>query len=68
MLMELELLFLGLHANKQNFEIAKKENAVILLEEDYKNKYKGFDPNSPESVIGLTVMQEENLDKSLVLG
>ena len=50
---------LGTHANKQNFEVAKAENAVILLEDNYKVNYKGFDPNSPESVIGLTLMQEE---------
>ena len=62
-----ETFVLGLHANKQNLEVAKKENAVILLEEDYKERYQGFDPNSPESVIGLTLMQEENLDKSLAL-
>jgi N-acetylmuramoyl-L-alanine amidase len=59
-----ETFVLGLHANKQNMEVAKKENAVILLEENYKERYKGYDPNSPESVIGLTLMQEENLDKS----
>ncbi len=58
---------LGLHANKKNFEVAKKENAVIFLEDNYEERYKGFDPNSPESVIGLTLMQEENLDKSLEL-
>jgi len=58
---------LGLHANKRNFEVAKQENAVILKEDNYKEKYKGFDPNSPESVIGLTLIQEENLDKSLLL-
>lgn len=58
---------LGLHANKRNFEVAKKENAAILFEDDYKKRYKGFDPNSPESVIGLTLMQEENLDKSFAL-
>lgn len=58
---------LGLHANKQNFEVAKKENAAILFEDNYKERYKGFDPNSPESFIGLTLMQEENLDKSLSL-
>lgn len=56
---------LGLHANKRNFEVAKKENAAILFEDNYKERYKGFDPNSPESFIGLTLMQEENLDKSL---
>ncbi len=58
---------LGLHANKRNFEVAKRENAVISLEENFKNKYKGFDPNSEESVLGLTLMQEENLDKSFSL-
>ncbi len=58
---------LGLHANKRNFEVAKAENEVILLEENYEEKYEGFDPNSPESVIGLTLEQEEYLDKSLEL-
>ena len=56
---------LGLRGNKKNLEIAKRENAVILLEDNYKEKYKGFDPNSAESVIGLSLLQEENLDKSL---
>lgn len=58
---------LGLHANRKNFEVAKRENSVILLEDNYEEKYEGFDPKSPESVIGLTLMQEENLDKSLLL-
>jgi len=58
---------LGTHANQQNFEVAKAENSVILLEDDYKKNYKGFDPNSPESVIGLTLMQEEYLDQSIQL-
>ena len=56
---------LGLRGNKKNLEIAKRENAVILLEDNYKEKYIGFDPNSAESVIGLSLLQEENLDKSL---
>ena len=58
---------LGLHANKRNFEVAKRENAVISLEENYKERYKGFDPNSEESFLGLSLMQEENLDKSFLL-
>tara|TARA_R110001583_G_scaffold114876_3_gene265372 strand:+ start:40334 stop:41467 length:1134 start_codon:yes stop_codon:yes gene_type:complete len=58
---------LGTHANRQNFEVAKAENSVILLEDNYKANYKGFDPNSPESVIGLTLMQEEYLDQSIQL-
>jgi N-acetylmuramoyl-L-alanine amidase len=62
-----ETWILGLHANKRNFEVAKAENEVILLEENYEEKYKGFNPHSPESVIGLTLEQEENLDKSISL-
>jgi N-acetylmuramoyl-L-alanine amidase len=58
---------LGTHANRQNFEVAKAENLVIELEDNYKENYKGFDPNSPESVIGLTLMQEEYLDQSIQL-
>lgn len=58
---------LGLHANNQNFEIAKKENSVIYLEDDYKSRYADYDINSPESVIGLTIMQEEFLDQSIAL-
>jgi N-acetylmuramoyl-L-alanine amidase len=58
---------LGTHVNRQNFEVAKAENSVILMEDNYEMKYKGFDPNSPDSVIGLTLMQEEYLDKSIQL-
>ena len=62
-----ETYVLGLHANKQNFEVAKHENSVIFLEDDYQEKYEGFDPNSPEAVIGMTLMQEDFLDQSLSL-
>ena len=58
---------LGLHANKQNFEIAKKENSVIYLEDNYEARYADYDINSPESIIGLTIMQEEFLDQSIAL-
>lgn len=56
---------LGTRGNKTNFEIAKRENAVIFLEDNYEKRYEGFDSNSAESVIGLSLLQEENLDKSL---
>ncbi|WP_425077511.1 N-acetylmuramoyl-L-alanine amidase family protein [Psychroserpens sp. S379A] len=62
-----ETFVLGLHANQRNFEIAKKENEVIFLEADHEKHYEGFDPNSPESHIGLTLMQEEYLDQSIKL-
>ncbi len=56
---------LGLHANQRNFEIAKRENSVIFYEEDYEKNYDGFDPNSPESVISLTLMQETYSNQSI---
>ena len=62
-----ETFVLGLHANQRNFEVAKKENEVIFLEKDYQKHYDGFDPSSPESVIGLTLMQEDYLDQSILL-
>ncbi|GAA0870991.1 N-acetylmuramoyl-L-alanine amidase [Gangjinia marincola] len=62
-----ETFVLGTHRNNTNFEIAKKENSVIFLEDNYEEKYEGFDPNSPESTIGLTLMQEEYLDQSIML-
>jgi len=58
---------LGLHKSKANFEIAKKENEVIFLEDNYEETYAGFDPSAPESLIGMTLMQEEYLDQSILL-
>ena len=58
---------LGLHRSQANFEVAKRENEVIFLEDDYEENYEGFDPNSPESLIGMTLMQEEYLDQSILL-
>lgn len=62
-----ETFVLGLHRNQDNFEVAMRENQVIYLEEDYEVTYGGFDPKSPESYIGLTLMQEEFLDQSILL-
>ncbi len=62
-----ETFVLGLHANQRNFEIAKKENEVIFLEDNYDFHYEGFDPNSPESLIGLKLVQEDYLDQSIEL-
>ena len=56
---------LGLHRSKDNFRIAQKENSVIFLEEDYQTTYDGFDPNNPESVISLVLMQEAYLNQSI---
>ena len=62
-----ETFVMGLHKTQSNFEIAKKENSVIFLEENYRVKYEGFDPNSPESFIGLNLFQKETLGQSLRL-
>jgi N-acetylmuramoyl-L-alanine amidase len=62
-----ETFVLGLHRNQTNFEVAKKENAVIFLEDDYEKNYGGYDPNSPEATIGILLGQEEYLDQSILL-
>ena len=56
---------LGLHRNEDNLRIAQKENSVIFLEENYRSNYEGFDPNNPESVISLVLMQETYLEQSI---
>ena len=62
-----ETYVMGISKNASNLETAKKENSVITLEKDYKQKYEGFDPNNPESMIGITLMQEEYLENSIAL-
>ncbi len=58
---------LGLHENDRNFEIAKFENDVITLEDNYEERYHGYDPKNPIAVFGILDMQEEYLDQSLEL-
>jgi N-acetylmuramoyl-L-alanine amidase len=62
-----ETYVLGLHRNDSNFRVAKLENEVIFLEDNFETNYEGFDPESPESLIGLTLMQEDYLDQSILL-
>jgi len=62
-----ETYVLGTHKNKDNFDVAKKENSVIYLEKDYSVNYDGFDPNSTSSMVALTIGQEEYIENSLVL-
>ena len=62
-----ETFVLGLAKSNSNLEVAMKENAVITLEDDYKTKYQGFDPNSVDSYIMFEYMQDRYLDKSLQL-
>jgi N-acetylmuramoyl-L-alanine amidase len=62
-----ETYVLGLGRNESNFRVAKEENEVIFLEDDFETNYEGFDPDSPENLIGLTLMQEDYLDQSILL-
>ncbi|MEZ4854157.1 N-acetylmuramoyl-L-alanine amidase [Flavobacterium sp.] len=62
-----ETYVMGMSRSNMNLEVAKSENSVIFLEDDYKEKYNGFDPNKPESLIGLKILQEEYLSQSINL-
>lgn len=58
---------LGLHKTEANFEVAKRENAVMSLENDYSTIYEGFDPNSTESYIIFEMGQSKYLNQSITL-
>jgi len=62
-----ETFVMGISKNKSNMEVAKRENAVIFLEEDYKSKYKGYDPNNPESMVAMMLLQGEYINQSISL-
>lgn len=56
---------LGLHKDKNNLQVAMRENSVIELEKDYEQKYSGFDPSKDESYIIFEMAQKKNLGQSL---
>lgn len=56
---------LGLAKSEENLAVAKRENSVILLEDNYKKRYEGFDPNSPESYIIFEFMTDKYMEQSL---
>ncbi len=58
---------MGAHTREGNLEVAKRENAVILMEENYEERYEGFDPLSPESHILFSLYQGAYLNNSLRL-
>lgn len=62
-----ETYVMGMSKNASNLEVAKKENAVITLEDNYETHYAGYDPSRPESLIGLTLMQEQFITQSIEL-
>ncbi len=60
-----ETYVMGLHKDENNLAVAKRENSVILLDENYHERYEGFDPNSPESYILFTLTQSAFQSSSL---
>ena len=62
-----ETYVMGMTKNASSLAVAKNENEVITMEKDYKQKYEGYDPKSPETMIGLTLMQEEYMENSISL-
>jgi len=61
-------LVLGQHRSEENFDVAVRENSVILLEEDYEITYEGFDPKSTESYIMFSLMQKTYFKQSIEFG
>jgi len=61
-------LVLGQHRADENFDVAVRENSVILLEEDYETRYEGFDPKSTESHIMFSLMQKTYFKQSIEFG
>ena len=62
-----ETFAMGLHKAESNLEVSIRENDVILMEKNYEERYEGFDPNSPETHIILSLHQNAYLDKSIDL-
>ncbi|MGM9817238.1 MAG: N-acetylmuramoyl-L-alanine amidase [Lepagella sp.] len=56
---------LGHQKDANNLKVAQMENSVIELEDNYHQKYSGFDPNKDESYIIFEMAQKRNLGQSL---
>ena len=61
-----ETYVMGIHDNDENLAVAKRENDAILMEEDFEQHYDGFDPNSPEGHIILSMVQNAFLEQSIL--
>ena len=60
-----ETFVMGAHKSDDNFEVCKTENSVIVIEDDYQKKYAGFNPNSPESYIIFSLLQNMHQEQSI---
>lgn len=61
-----ETYVLGQHRAAHNLEVAKRENSVITMEENYRQNYGGYDPDSPEAHIFSSVWQSAYLEQSIL--
>jgi N-acetylmuramoyl-L-alanine amidase len=62
-----ETFIMGMKHFESNFDIIKRENSVMMLEDGYEEKYEGFDPSSPESYIMFNLMSQAFFENSLSL-
>lgn len=60
-----ETYIMGAHKNEANLQVAKRENAAILMEDDYAKEYDGFNPNSPEAHVIFSLYQNAFLSQSI---
>jgi len=58
---------MGMRRSDEKLSAAKRENSVIMIENDYKEHYEGYDPNSPESTIMFEFIHDKNMSKSVEL-
>ncbi len=63
----LETYTMGMRRSDEKLSAAQRENAVITYESDYKQRYEGYDPNSPESAIMFEFIHDKNMAKSVEL-
>lgn len=63
----LETYTMGMRRSNEKLSAAQRENAVITYESDYKQRYEGYDPNSPESAIMFEFIHDKNMAKSVEL-
>ncbi len=63
----METYTMGIRRSDEKLSAAKRENEVILIEDDYKQHYSGYDPRSPESTLIFEVINEQNMMKSVEL-
>lgn len=62
-----ETFVMGTDKSSANMEVSKRENSVILLEDDYSTKYQGYDPNDPQSLIFFNLMQNAYFEQSIAM-